>query len=236
MTDRSRKVVFFDAGGTLFEVRGSVGELYDRIAREHGIAGDPTAIDLAFGAAVRAQGPLAFAGLQGAALEAAERAWWFQVVTAVFADRMGPTLLERYFDALYDYFRLAEAWRLFPDVRPALERLADAGFRLGIVSNFDSRLDQILAALEIERYFESVIVSSRAGVAKPDPAIFQTALVAFGLESRDAWHVGDTPHEDIAGAIAAGVRGILLDRGGRHRAWTHGVRVTSLDDLPAVLR
>jgi len=230
------EVIFFDAGGTLFEVRGSVGESYARIARAFRVAVDPTALEQEFNEAFRAQGPLAFPGVAGNHLEAAERAWWFQVVEAVFRERMEPPQLKAYFSSLYAHFRRAEAWHLFPDVRPALQRLRNAGYRLGIVSNFDSRLDQILVELGIARYFERVVVSSRAGAAKPDPAIFLSALAAFGVTPDHACHVGDTPREDIFGAKAAGVEGILLDRRGEYPDWSHGVCVTGLNDLARLLK
>jgi putative hydrolase of the HAD superfamily len=236
MFETTPEVLFFDAGGTLFEVRGSVGEAYGRIAREQGLDVDLDALEGPFRAAFGAQGPLAFPGLHGSALEAAERAWWLRVVAAVFEGRMEGARLERTFDALYAHFRRGDAWRLFPDVVPTLERLAGAGVRLGIVSNFDSRLEEILVDLGISRHFERVVISSRAGAAKPDAAIFRTALSLFGIEPERAAHVGDTPAEDVAGARAAGVHGILLDRGGRHPDWRDGPRVTTLEALLPSLR
>lgn len=43
------RVLFFDAVGTLFRVRGSVGQVYSQVAAEYGVRVDPQALDRAFG-------------------------------------------------------------------------------------------------------------------------------------------------------------------------------------------
>ena len=225
------QIVLFDAGGTLLEVRGSVGEVYGAHAREHGLSIDARELDAAFAEAFRGQGPLAFGELSPSELAARERAWWFRVVEQVFRGRLSEAQLGPFFDALYELFRRPDPWRVFPDVRPALERLGSAGYRLGVVSNFDSRLGEVLSGLGIAGYFEHVVVSSRTGAAKPDAAIFRRALDLFGVASADAWHVGDTPEEDIAGAQGAGIRAVLLDRRRRYTDRDARERVGSLTEL-----
>jgi putative hydrolase of the HAD superfamily len=231
----SGEVVLFDAGGTLFEVRGSVGTVYARAASAHGLELDPSAVDSAFASVFRRQPPLAFGGLAGAALEVAERDWWRRVVADVFERRMDPTAFGRCFDDLWDYFGRPEAWRIFEDVAPELDRLRSAGYRLGVVSNFDSRLDRVLQGLGIAALFEHVAVSSRAGAAKPDPRIFRSALAAFSVGPRAAWHLGDVPGEDVEGARAAGVRPILLDRP-RQGSPAQVARIGSLAELSGWIR
>jgi putative hydrolase of the HAD superfamily len=80
-----------------------------------------------------------------------------------------------------------------------------------VVSNFDSRLEGVLTGLGLADWFETVVVSSRAGAAKPSPVPFQQALAALGLSPAQAWHVGDSP-EDEAGARAAGLRCLIVRR------------------------
>jgi putative hydrolase of the HAD superfamily len=232
---RCSQIVLFDAGGTLLELRGSVGEVYGALAREHGLSIDARDLDAAFAEAFRGQGPLAFGELAPPELDARERGWWFRVVEQVFHGRLSEAQLGLFFDALYELFRRPDPWRVFPDVRPALERLGSAGYRLGVVSNFDSRLDEVLSGLGIAGYFEHVVVSSRTGAAKPDAAIFRRALELFGVASASAWHVGDTPGEDVAGARSAGIRAVLLDRLGRYTDRDAPERVGSLTELCALV-
>jgi len=58
------------------------------------------------------------------------------------------------------------------------------------------------------------VSSAGAGVRKPDPAIFAPALELAGCRPDEALHVGDTAEEDVAGARAAGIRSLLIDREG----------------------
>ena len=69
------------------------------------------------------------------------------------------------------------------------------------------------------------------GVEKPDPAIFRHALDALGVDPARAVHVGDTPAADVAGAIAAGARPVLVDPYDLHA----GVGCTKVTSLAAVV-
>ena len=84
--------------------------------------------------------------------------------------------------------------------------------RLGIVSNWDSRLPRLLERLGLAPHFEAVAVSALVGVEKPHPEIFRRVLTALGADPARTVHVGDIPELDAAGAHAAGIRPILLER------------------------
>jgi putative hydrolase of the HAD superfamily len=106
-------------------------------------------------------------------------------------------------------------FELMPDAVPALDALAARGARLAVVSNWDYDLPRVLAGLGVEGRFAAVVTSAAAGAAKPDPAIFAAALAALGAAPSEAVHCGDSPRHDCAGARAAGVAGVLIDREGR---------------------
>lgn len=222
------EVVFFDAGGTLFEVNGSVGEIYSRIAAGHGCVCSPEIIEQNFRRAFPRQPTLAFPiGTRPEQLHQLEFAWWQKLAREVFADEDFPRF-DEFFTEVYEYFRRGEAWRLFDDVLPALNALKQAGFRLAIISNFDSRIDDLLADLGLHEYFEAVHISSRLGAAKPDPGIFFAALNHHGVAPERALHIGDSWREDVEGARAAGIRAFLLDRSGTS---DQDFRLTRLDKL-----
>ncbi len=102
----------------------------------------------------------------------------------------------------------------FPDSLPALAALRDAGMRLAVVSNWDCGLGDVLDDLGIAPLLDVVSVSAVVGAAKPDPAIFHDALRRLGVPAARALHCGDLPAADCAGAHAAGVRAVLVDRAG----------------------
>jgi len=205
------KAVLFDAAGTLFRVRGSVGEAYAMVAARHGAHADPAAIEQRFRAAFEDMPPLAFPGTPETELPQREYAWWKRLAGVVFADCRFADF-EAFFRDLFDYFAAAQAWELFADVRPALTILKARGLRLAVVSNFDVRLVPICESLGIADLFETLVISSRVGFAKPDQRIFATALQRLGVTAAEAAHVGDSRREDIEGAHAAGMRGILVER------------------------
>ncbi|MER3432290.1 MAG: hydrolase [Leptolyngbya sp. ERB_1_1] len=208
-------VVFFDAVGTLFGVRGSVGQVYRDIARTYGVEVDATVIDRAFYEAFKASPPCTFPGVDVLEVPQLEQQWWNTIAQQTF-DRAG--VLNKFedfsgfFSDLYAHFETAEPWIVYEDTIPTLEKLRRLNIPLGILSNFDSRLYKVLRALDLEHFFESVTISTEVGVAKPDPKIFALALAKHQCEPANAWHIGDSQQEDYEAANAVGLRGVLLTR------------------------
>lgn len=117
-------------------------------------------------------------------------------------------------------------FRAYPDAAPALAALRERGLRLVCVSNWDCSLPEVLGRCGLLELLDGVVTSAEAGARKPDPEIFTPALEIAGCAPGEALHVGDTPEEDLAGARAAGIPALLLDREG-------GGAISSLADLPA---
>jgi putative hydrolase of the HAD superfamily len=111
---------------------------------------------------------------------------------------------------------LVEAIRFsaFPDAVPALEALRGRGLRLVAVSNWDCSLPRVLDRCGLGELLDGTITSAETGSRKPDPVIFERALELAGCEAAEVLHVGDTAEEDVAGARAAGIRPLLIDRDG----------------------
>ena len=100
--------------------------------------------------------------------------------------------------------------------------------------SFGTRLLGLLDGLGIADRFDPIVASSRAGAAKPDPAIFRYALTKCGANAEQAVHVGDTYELDVLGARAAGMAAILIDRVGRATPPDCST-VRGLDEVPALL-
>ena len=134
-----------------------------------------------------------------------------------------------------DYLAAYEqAWTLFPDVLPCLDSLAS--FRLGVISNgHEPQQRNKLAKTGILDRFEHVVISSDAGCAKPDSAIFLRACTQAKESPSNAVYVGDRYDVDAQGARAAGLHGIWLDR--MHQASSEHTPpvIRSLTDLFALL-
>lgn len=113
---------------------------------------------------------------------------------------------------LYQVFARGSSWQLFDEVESVLESLQADGFRLAVVSNWDRRLHALLDDLGLAGRFETVVVSSEVGHAKPDARIFREAVRQFGLEPVQVLHIGDHRIQDYEGAAAAGLQSFLVDR------------------------
>ena len=92
-----------------------------------------------------------------------------------------------------------------------LDELRRRGYRLGVISNADGRVEQALDAVGLRPHFELVIDSGLVGIDKPDPRIFQLAAERMGVRPEQAVYVGDIYEIDVLGARAAGMQAILID-------------------------
>ena len=232
----SVQVIFFDAAGTLFHVRGSVGGIYSRVAWKYGVKSEPAEVERAFVQAFHAKSAEGITPVPAGGRSQAEKHWWLEVVRQVFASSMPEPVLQAYFDEVFEVFRRADAYLLFPETPTVLERLRRLGYRLGILSNFDSRLHDVLRGLGIESFFDTVVLSWDAGFAKPDARLFQHALQEAGIPAALALHVGDSLSEDFQGAAAAGMRGLLLDRKNAWPSLTNVPRIANLLEIPEMMR
>ena len=178
--------------------------------------------------------PLAFPGAPDAEIIDLERDWWKRLVRQIF-EPWGPVeSFDDYFTQLFDYFARPDSWALYPEVLETLSVLRSRGLTLGVISNFDSRLIGILNGLGAGQWFDEVVISSRAGHAKPDPRIFAPALAKHGLEPNRAAHIGDSEEKDLCGAKDAGLLGILVDRRGEIPSGL-GPRVRDLKEILPLL-
>lgn len=116
----------------------------------------------------------------------------------------------------------------YPDAVPALRALRGRGVRTLAVSNWDCSLGRVLERCGLGQELDGAVSSAAVGSLKTDPAIFVAALELAGCEAAEALHVGDTPEEDGAGAAAAGIRALIIDRKG-------GGDIASLAEIEARL-
>lgn len=117
--------------------------------------------------------------------------------------------------------------------RDALESLLGRGYRLGVISNADGRMEEVLAGVGLRDLLEFVLDSQVVGVEKPDRRIFHEGARRLGLPPASCLYVGDLYPVDVVGARRAGMGAVLLDPRGRLE-W--GVdRIAAVRDLPGYL-
>ncbi|XP_076615176.1 haloacid dehalogenase-like hydrolase domain-containing protein 3 [Chaetodon auriga] len=230
--------VLWDVKDTLLKVRASVGEQYCKEAERMGLDLSPMEVEAAFHQAYRHHSKTypnygITQGLDG-------RSWWMGVVrdTLSRCRVQDPALLNTIAHNLYHNFCNAENWEVFPDSQRVLESCTSLGLKLGVVSNFDSRLEEVLRVCGLLSYFSFLITSEEAGVAKPSPAIFDQALQKCGVAAGSVAHIGDHYVKDYLTSRSVGIHGFLLDRRNEHMQpdVSREHLLSSLEELPSRLQ
>jgi len=160
------------------------------------------------------------------------QAWreYFRIILARASVAAAPA--EEIIDALAETHARVGLWTVAIDgAVETVRALRDAGYRVGVVSNAEGRVARDLDGAGYAGLFEVVVDSHLVGVEKPDPAIFRIALERMRLEPGEAIFVGDVPSVDVAGARAAGLAPVLLDRHDLY-AEVDAPRLRTLRDLP----
>jgi putative hydrolase of the HAD superfamily len=231
------RAVFFDAGETLVHPHPSFAELFAQVLGEEGHPIEVEAVQEVVHTSSESFNELMLSetALNWSTSPERSRALW-DVVYRVFLTEAGIDQgeHERLVKALYERFRNLASYRLYPDVLPTLERLREGGLTLGLISNFEDWLEQLLETLEVSHFFEVTVISGIEGVEKPDTRIFDIALERAGVDAAHSAYVGDNPIFDAEPSRRAGMLSVVIDRRGNH-AGTDFLRVTSLEDLPEAL-
>jgi putative hydrolase of the HAD superfamily len=203
------RVVTFDAAGTIIRLVDPPGRTYAKTARLFGYDLDPRRVQDAFRIAWKTlPPPPESAGPQ----PDDDRNWWRRLVSnTICSAGYEIDRFDDYFTELYETFARPGVWELFPDVPLVLTSLSRLGIRLGVISNFDCRLYDVLRHLGVRDAFEHVIVSSQVGAQKPAARIFLEAARRFGVAVDEILHIGDDPESDFAGARLAGLHALLVD-------------------------
>lgn len=216
------RAVFFDAGGTLLYPHPSVGEVYSRVAAEHGVVACQKQLNETFREVWNQKDGLAMAALTD---EKSEKNWWREIVKETFKPFKAFRDFEFFFNDLYDQFASPKTWKLFDETQTVLDYFKSRGYIVGMISNWDHRLLSLCDAFDLKKYFDFMLISAIYGKAKPHPDIFAEAVRLAGVHPSECLHVGDSLEDDVQGAMSAGVRPVWIDRQSRFSKQQHQIQV-----------
>lgn len=210
---RSRiKLCTFDITNTLLKFKTSVGEQYAKVGRMYGVEREPSQISSSFSQhwnTMTSSYPN-FGCNDGLT----SREWWRKIIQKTFSVD-GKNLTSKELDGISNHlFYIYETnicWDLVPGALQLLKNLRAKNITLGVISNFDERLESLLCAYDMKSFFHFVLASYVVHVGKPDRSIFDLALTnSPGVLSLDALHVGDNLRLDYQAAKNAGWRALLI--------------------------
>ena len=105
-------------------------------------------------------------------------------------------------------------FELYDDALPVLDCAPRPRLKIGLLSNSSRDLDEFVAHHGLDA--DAVLTSHVHGKTKPHGTIFRAMLERLAVEPEEAVMVGDTIEDDVEGALAVGMRAVLLDREGRY--------------------
>jgi HAD superfamily hydrolase (TIGR01662 family) len=118
-------------------------------------------------------------------------------------------------DALNVLYSATQAnWKVEADALPTLAMLREQGYRIGLISNagYDDDVQVLVDQAGLRPYLEFIITSASAGVRKPHPDIFRSALDFFQVQPAQAVMIGDFLQADVLGAKRLGMGSVWITR------------------------
>jgi HAD superfamily hydrolase (TIGR01549 family) len=205
-------VVFFDLGGTLIDMSVSRESVWAEALSRHGADVEAETLTRALRKADRDLDE-AFADIQGVDEGPFWKRYDAEVVRSLGLG-IDPEDVEADLSASFDKIIPDESlWKDYQDAKPTLDALAGRDIEVGLISNATDLARRVLRRLDMEKYFDPIIISSEIGHRKPEREIFDIALNEAGAAPSRALYIGDKYAVDVKGANRAGMNTVLIDRG-----------------------
>lgn len=208
------KLLTFDVTNTLLKFKIAPGQQYAEVGAKYGIICDSKTLTNNF----KTQWHKMTKEHPNFGLETGMgwEKWWKTVINGTFnavENKLDQETLETISHDLIHAYKNFTFWQYCHGALDLLTYLQGKDVTMGIISNFDPRLEKTLENAELKHYFKFIITSYQVGLEKPDPKIFETAMKLAEIEDlkpEECAHVGDTPALDYKGAKSAGWNAVLI--------------------------
>ena len=221
---RAIQAITFDVTNVLLTIRKSAAHQYARLAREHL---DIRSVDEGL---LRTNFIHAFRNLNqihpgyGIHTNISSRQWWALIVEHTFKDaHLSSEQLNQLSRIIYDEFAKGDLWIKHPQADQVLKELQKRGRVLGVISNFDERLESILEQHQLRAYFQFILTPRNCGLYKPQAEIFTHAARLGHIESNgNLCHIGDDVKLDYQAGRTAHCQVLLLTKNKENFLKEHG--------------
>lgn len=207
---RKYNQILFDVGGTLIHPKGSVGAVYSYGASQFGITIPPAEVSKRFYQAWRKIKLGWKEKLKYGISESDAHKFWYAIVWETFQGYTDNETFQPLFNYLFNVFQEPHVWEVYPEVFSILSQLKEMGYSLGILSNWDFRLPNLLKSLMLFQYFDYPFISFAVGMEKPDVNFFYHALKTMKSTPEKVLFIGNSYSEDFIPASECGIDCYLL--------------------------
>lgn len=159
--------------------------------------------------------------------------FWRDLYLEVASEYTNESATESY-DGLYDYYAKAESRTLSPHFLTFINRLRECGKTLGVMSNFDSRVHNVVEELGVTSQVDFIYSSCDIGYRKPGVKFFSTIAEKYNFNPKDIVYIGNNQEEDFYAAREAGWNSILYDTQDKYEQESDKVRCFS--ELISILK
>lgn len=210
------RLITFDVTNTILKFTANIGKTYGDIGEKHGVKCDTNELTECF--------KLQFKKMCnerpnfGSNTCLSWEKWWRSVVFDTFRScrsDIPDSRLEKISEELIEVYKTKSCWKPASGAVELLNYLNDRGVTLGVISNSDPRLHEILNNLRMYSYFKFVLTSYEVGYSKPDKRIFERAMTKSTLKNlcnEQCLHIGDNFEFDYVGARSLNWNSFLINR------------------------
>lgn len=221
------RLITFDVTDTLLKFRSSPGIQYGEIGAIYGIVGDHNELSVNFTNHWRRMNKEHpnYGFYSGLGWEN----WWRNLVKGTFKDSnfdADESQLDAIANHLINVYKTSTCWKHCNGASNLLSYIRSKGIPMGVISNFDPRLNQIMGNVKLRHYFQFIITSYEIGIEKPDKRIFEEAMKISGiskLQPNECLHIGDKPMLDYCGAINTGWNAAIISDGNKEKIKKYAV-------------
>jgi putative hydrolase of the HAD superfamily len=127
---------------------------------------------------------------------------------------------------------------VYEETYSVLKKLGESVPLLLITNGAPDLQKEKIAGVELEPYFQHIVISGSFGKGKPEASIFHYAMNLLGINAEEGLMVGDKLTTDILGANTVGMKSVWINRHNDNRTdeIVPSVEINNLEELVRIVK